>query len=265
MPTYKSKSKSSFNVWWFGKCWQWVGRLYLTLNFLYNHSKSWTVSAQNKKWIILLLYCTLGQKLINHHHWTLRAPGNGKNKSWDGESHIAACEVSVLHTFVRQRVKERGKEREIASCTRAWWQILQSGWNMPRCPFPDAQTKSSVFHCWGSKNQSWVKWCLQNNCGICRSALGVTDGWGLAPGTEDCLPDCSYSHGKINTETLRQFLSWFDWQAEKIGNQFVSYFICYSGFSGKFQPLKLQKLCCKVCQSTFHIIWRRQMMYTYGW
>lgn len=81
--------------------------------------------------------------------------------------------------------------------------------------------------------------------GVCKITMafvvGGTDGWGLPPRTEDCVPDFSDSHGRINTEICRQFLSCFDWQPEMIGNQFVSYFVCYSGFSGKFQPLKLRK------------------------
>ena len=79
--------------------------------------------------------------------------------------------------------------------------------------------------------------------GVCKITTafvaGGTDGRGLPPGTENCVPDFSYSHGRINTEIRRQLLRCFDWQPEMIGNQFVSYFICYTGSSGKFQPLKL--------------------------
>lgn len=83
---------------------------------------------------------------------------------------------------------------------------------MPRCSFPDAQTKSSVFRCRGSRNQSRVKWCLQNNCGICRRALAVTDGRGLPPGTGDGVPDWSCSLGEMSTDVWRRLLSCFDWQ-----------------------------------------------------
>lgn len=78
------------------------------------------------------------------------------------------------------------------------------------------KTKSSVFHCRGSGNQRWVKWCLQNTRGICRISLGGTDGWGFAMGQKKVL------------ETVATFAAHACWNLKVILECFFFFLYNYS-------------------------------------